>query len=42
MWVITAAVFLFVEKLLFCMCRAAADADKRMEEMFRRKEDKEG
>ena len=24
------------------MCRAASDADDRMEELFRRKEDKEG
>lgn len=35
---------LFTVSILFCigMCRAASDADDRMEELFRRKEDKEG
>lgn len=30
--------------MIFCigMCRVASDADDRMEELFRRKEDKEG
>lgn len=35
---------LFMVSMIFCMCmcRAASDADDRMEELFRRKEDKEG
>lgn len=34
---------LFIVSMLFCMCmcRAASDADDRMEELFCRKEDKE-
>ena len=34
---------LFVVSMLFCigMCRAASDADDRMEEMFQRKDKKE-
>ena len=34
---------LFTMSMFFCigMCRAAADADNRMEEMFRGKEEKE-
>ncbi|MDY2594627.1 MAG: hypothetical protein SOW34_06985 [Oliverpabstia sp.] len=36
-------VILSIVSLLFCigMCKAASDADDRMEEMFRRKEEKE-
>ena len=35
---------IFVVSMLFCigMCRAASDADDRMEELFRRKDEKEG
>ena len=35
---------LFTVSMLFCvgMCRAASDADDRMEELFRRKDEKEG
>ena len=34
---------IFVVSMLFCMgmCRAASDADDRMEEMFQRKDKKE-
>ena len=35
---------LFIVSILFCMCmcRVSSDADDRMEELFCRKEDKEG
>lgn len=40
---VTAGILFIVSILIcMCMCRAASDADNRMEELFRRKEDKEG